>query len=316
MTKALVTGGAGFIGSHLVEALLEKDYTVRILDDFSTGKRENLLAYQNEVEIFEGDLADQKVVFQAVEGVNCIFHMGAIPSVVRSVEDPFRVHQANVQGTLNVLLAARQMKVKRVVYSSSSSIYGDQPTLPKEESMKPDPISPYAATKLAGEVYSSVFYSVYRVPTVSLRYFNVFGPRQDPRSLYSAVIPRFIDRLVDEKPPTIYGDGMQTRDFTYVGDVVRANLLACDASDHVLGKAYNIACGKFVSLLELLNQIQEIINVKVSPAFESARSGDIRDSWASIEAAKRDLNFNPVTPLAQGLKKTIDWFLLMRNTVK
>lgn len=316
MPKALVTGGAGFIGSHLVEALLHKGYKVRVLDDFSTGKRENIASFAEDIEIFEGDLIDSAVVSRAVDNVDDVFHLGAIPSMVRSVEEPFRVHQANVLGTLNVLLAARESKVRRLVYSSSSSVYGDQPTLPKEESMKPEPVSPYAATKLSGEIYCSVFYSIYKVPTVSLRYFNVFGPRQDPMSLYAAVIPRFIDRLLDHQSPIIYGDGKQTRDFTFVEDVVQANLLACHAPDHVLGKAYNIAGGKSVSLLELLDQIRTIIGSKISPAFEAARSGDIKESWASIEKAKVDLGYSAKVSLAQGLKKTVDWFLLVRNTAK
>lgn len=313
MPNALVTGGAGFIGSHIVEELLRRGHHVRVLDNFSTGKRENLVNIQQKIELIEGDLTDGNVVSQAVRGMDYVFHLGAIPSVVRSVENPFQSHQANVLGTLNVLLACRENKIKRLVYSSSSSLYGDQPILPKEESMKPDPLSPYAGTKLAGEQYCSIFYATYGIPTVSLRYFNVFGPKQDPTSLYSAVIPRFIDCSLDGKPPTIYGDGKQTRDFTYIEDVVEANLRASEAPPKALGRAYNIAGGKSVSLLELLSEIQAIIGCTVAPVFEPPRPGDVRDSLAAIERAKKDLNFQPRFTLAEGLKKTVEWFAAKKN---
>ncbi|MBI1870332.1 MAG: SDR family oxidoreductase [Chlamydiae bacterium] len=308
MPHALVTGGAGFIGSHLSRALLEKGYRVRVFDNFSTGKKENLLGIENQVEIVKGDLADDQALLQAVRGIDTIFHLGAIPSVPRSLENPRQTHQANVVGTFNLLLAARPYPIKRLVYSSSSSVYGNKAILPKEESMLPEPLSPYAASKLAGEYDCSVFHSVYGTPTVSLRYFNVFGPRQDPNSLYAAVIPKFITQLLQGKPATIYGDGLQTRDFTYVQDVIRANLLAAEAGPEILGKIYNIAGGKSVSLLELLAEIENTLGFHIPPLFEPSRKGEVRDSLASIERAKSDLKYMPRFSLREGLKETIAWF--------
>ncbi len=309
MIRSLVTGGAGFIGSHMVQALLKKGHQVRVLDNFSTGKHENLAPVRNLIELLEGDLANEKTVQQSVKEIDFIFHMGAMPSVTRSVEDPLLVHQSNVQGTLLLLLAAREAKVKRLVYSSSSSIYGDQPELPKKEEMKPDPLSPYALSKLTGEYYCSIFHSIYGVPTVSLRYFNVFGPRQDPNSLYSAVIPRFVTKLMSKSSPIIYGDGKQTRDFTFIEDVIQANLKASDAPSKALGKAFNIAGGKSCSLLELLSEIQKILGFTCQPTFEPARAGDVRDSLASIQKAKEAFEFNPTHTLQQGLEKTVVWFV-------
>jgi len=313
MAISLVTGGAGFIGSHIVRALLARGDEVRILDDFSTGKRSNLSGVEDKTEVIEGDLIDQALVFKVVQGVDFIFHLGAIPSVVRSIEEPYRVHQANVTGTLNMLLAAREFKVKKFVFTSSSSIYGDQPTLPKIETMKPEPLSPYAASKLAGEHYCFLFHSLYGVPAVSLRYFNVFGPRQDPKSLYSAVIPRFIDCLVQKKSPTVYGDGLQTRDFCYIDNVVQANLLVSEAPPHALGKVYNIACGESISLLDLLEKMKEIMKVNVQPVLEAARPGDVRHSLAAIDEARKYLNYIPKVSLQEGLKKTIQWFMDSKN---
>ncbi len=309
MIRSLVTGGAGFIGSHMVQALLKKGHRVRVLDNFSTGKHENLAPVRESIEILEGDLANQKTVQQSVKEIDFIFHMGAMPSVARSVEDPLLVHQANVQGTLHLLLAAREAKAKRLVYSSSSSIYGDQPELPKKEEMTPDPLSPYALSKLSGEYYCSIFHSIYGVPTISLRYFNVFGPRQDPNSLYSAVIPRFVTKLLSKSSPIIYGDGKQTRDFTFIEDVIQANLKASEAPSNTLGKAFNIAGGKSYSLLQLLGEIQKILGITIQPSFEPARSGDIRDSLASIQKAKEAFEFNPTHTLQQGLEKTVVWFV-------
>src|SRR4030042_973727 len=245
MSKVLVTGGAGFIGSNLTEALLQRGHSVRILDDFSTGKRENLVfdkVYAC-LEIIEGDIRDLSTCHKAVEGMEYVFHQGALPSVQRSVEDPAMSNAVNVGGTLNILLAAREKRVRRVMYAASSSVYGDTPTLPKHEEMPPNPLSPYALQKHVGEQYCRLFYQLYGLETISLRYFNIFGPKQDPNSLYSAVIPKFIDALVSNRPPVIYGDGEQSRDFTYIDNVVQANLLAMNAKK-TSGEVVNIACGK------------------------------------------------------------------------
>lgn len=309
MIQSLVTGGAGFIGSHMVRALLNKGHSVRVLDNLSTGKKENLSQIAQKIEFIEGDLVDAATVREAVKGIDTIFHMGAMPSVVRSIEEPLLVHQTNATGTLLLLLAAREAKIKRVVYSSSSSVYGDQPISPKKEDMNLNPLSPYALTKLTGEYYCSIFYHIYNVPTVSLRYFNVFGPRQDPNSLYSAVIPRFIDRVIQGKSPVIYGDGKQTRDFTYVEDVIQANLAASQASSKALGKTYNIAGGKSISLLQLLEEIKKILHSNIPPIFEAPRPGDVRDSLACIERAKKDLGFSPKYTFQAGLEKTVRYFL-------
>ncbi|MBI1884078.1 MAG: SDR family oxidoreductase [Chlamydiae bacterium] len=313
MALTLVTGGAGFIGSHVVRGLLEKGERVRVFDNFSSGKEENLKEIQGQVDVIKGDLTNETEINSALKGVDFVFHLAAIPSVQRSIEDPIRIYKANVLGTLNLLWAARKAGVKRFIYSSSSSAYGNQPTLPKEESMKPDPISPYASSKLAAEYDCAVFHAVYGVPTVMLRYFNVFGPRQDPASLYAAVIPRFISRLLKKEPPIVYGDGLQTRDFTYVEDVVRANLLACEASEKILGQCYNVACGQEITLLQLLDEMQKILKVKISPRFEPSQIGDVRASRASIEKARKAFGYEPTVSLKEGLKKTIAWFVSKEN---
>lgn len=308
MSKCLVTGGAGFIGSHIAETLVKAAHEVRVFDNFSTGKRENLAGFESAIELMEADLTDRQAVGRAVKGMDYVFHAGAIPSVPRSIEEPAGVHEVNVTGTLNLLLAARDCGVKQFVYSSSSSVYGDTPVLPKEESMKPDPLSPYAVSKLTGEYYCSVFARVYQMPTVSLRYFNVFGPRQDPASIYSAVIPRFMDRLIRRQPPLVYGDGLQTRDFTYVADVVRANLQACESSSRAYGQAFNIACGRSITLLELLDEISKILGLSVEPEFQPERPGDIKHSWADTEKARRELGFSTAYSFRQGLEATAEWF--------
>ena len=309
MSKVLVTGGAGFIGSNLTEALLKQGHRVRVLDDFSTGKRENLLydeAYPS-LEMVEGDIRDLAVCQKAIKDIEYVFHQAALPSVQRSVEDPLGSNAVNAQGTLNILLSARDAGVKRVMYASSSSIYGDTPTLPKKEEMPPDPLSPYALQKYIGEQYCRLFYQLYGLETVSLRYFNIFGPKQDPASVYSAVIPRFIDALLKGHPPLIFGDGEQSRDFTYIDNVVHANLLAMSA-EHLHGEAINIACGKRVSLNQLLNILKEIVGSKVSPTHEEARKGDVKHSLADINKGKKILNYDPQVGIEMGLKKTVEFF--------
>ncbi len=309
MSKVLVTGGAGFIGSNLTEALLQRGHFVRVLDDFSTGKRENLIfdkAYPS-LEIIEGDIRDLSTCQKAVQGMEYVFHQGALPSVQRSVEDPGTSNAVNVGGTLNILLAAREKGVKRVMYASSSSIYGDTPTLPKHEEMPSNPLSPYALQKYIGEQYCRLFYQLYGLETISLRYFNIFGPKQDPSSLYSAVIPKFIDALLQGHPPIIFGDGEQSRDFTYIENVVQANLLAMSA-EHLHGEAINIACGKRISLNQLSNVLKEILGSKLSPIYQAPRKGDVKHSLADIRKGKEIINYEPKVGIETGLKKTVDFF--------
>ena len=309
MTRALVTGGGGFIGSHLTEALLEKGLAVRILDDFSTGKRENL-TFGNHVpslDIVEGDIRDLTLCQKTMEGVDYVFHQAALPSVQRSVEDPLGSNAVNVGGTLNILLAARDAKVKRVMYASSSSIYGDTPTLPKKEDMSPTPLSPYALQKYTGEQYCRLFSQLYGLETASLRYFNIFGPRQDPNSVYSAVIPRFIDALLHRRSPIVYGDGEQSRDFTYIDNVVQANMLAMSAQ-RLQGEIVNIACGQRVSLNQLLGLLKQFIPSERTTVYEEARPGDVRHSLADISKAKDCLRYEPIAGIETGLKKTVEFF--------
>ncbi len=309
MSKVLVTGGAGFIGSNLTEALLQRGHWVRVLDNFSTGKRENLIfdkAYPS-LEIIEGDIRDLSTCQKAVQGMEYVFHQGALPSVQRSVEDPETSNAVNVGGTLNILLAAKEKGVKRVMYAASSSFYGDTPTLPKHEEMPPNPLSPYALQKYIGEQYCRLFYQLYGLETISLRYFNIFGPKQDPNSLYSAVIPKFIDALIQGRPPIIFGDGEQSRDFTYIENVVQANLLAMSA-EHLHGEAINIACGKRISLNQLLNILKEILGSKQAPIYEEPRKGDVKHSLADIRRGKEIINYEPKVGIETGLKKTVDFF--------
>ena len=308
----LVTGGAGFIGSNLAEALLSAGHRVRVLDNFLTGKRENLAGLAERFgaafELVEGDLRDLEGTRKAAEGVDYVLHQGALPSVPRSVADPVLTNGINVGGTVNLLVAARDAGVRRVVFAASSSAYGDTPELPKRESMTPCPKSPYAAQKLAGEHYMRIFFEVYGLETVSLRYFNVFGPRQDPASTYAAVIPRFITSVLSGKGPTIYGDGLQTRDFTYIDNVVEANLRACAAPGEACGKAFNIACGERVSLLEILEIVYGLAGRRVAPKFEPSRQGDVRDSLADISLAKTHLGYSPKVAFPVGLSRTFDYF--------
>lgn len=309
MSKVLVTGGAGFIGSNLTDALLKQGHRVRVLDNFSTGKRENLHFHQSysSLEIFEGDICDPALCKKAMKNIEYVFHEAALPSVQRSVEDPLGSNSVNGGGTLNILIAAREEGVKRVVYASSSSIYGDTPTLPKKEEMPPNPLSPYALQKYVGEQYCRLFYQLYGLETISLRYFNIFGPRQDPNSIYSAVIPRFIDALIHNQPPTVFGDGEQSRDFTYIENVVLANLLAMSV-DHVHGDVVNVACGKRISLNQLLDVLKKILGSKILPVYEEPRKGDVKHSLADISQGKKILNYEPKVDIEMGLRKTVEFF--------
>jgi nucleoside-diphosphate-sugar epimerase len=302
--QALVTGGAGFIGSHLAATLVERGWGVRVLDSFATGHRENLAGVERDVEVFEGDLRDADACERACRGAEVIFHMGALGSVPRSLDDPLTTHAANVTGTLNLLVGARKHGARRLVFSSSSSVYGDTPVLPKVETMPPGPRSPYAASKLAGEEYCRAFSRTMGLDTVVLRYFNVFGPRQDPESQYAAVIPRFIAALLRGDPPVIYGDGLQSRDFTYVSNVVDANLKAADAPG-VAGEVFNIACGEQITVLDVLKRIAEQLGKPCRPDFQPPRPGDVKHSCAAIEAARRALGYEPRVFFNEGLQRTL-----------
>lgn len=302
-----MTGGAGFIGSHVVDELVRRGERVRVLDNFSTGKHENIAHNLTHIELIEGDVADLDTARRAVAGVDYVLHLAAIPSVPRSVANPLASNETNVTGTLNLLVAARDASVKRFVYSSSSSVYGNSPALPKHEDMPTNPLSPYAVSKLAGENYAIAFHRVYGLPTVCLRYFNVFGPRQDPTSQYAAVIPRFITRMLRGEPPVVYGDGMQSRDFTYVANVVEANLLAC-RSESAVGQVMNAALGGRVSLLELVAELNDILGVDLQPCFEPARPGDIKHSQADTTRMESLLGFKPLVGFGEGLRRTVEWF--------
>ena len=314
MSKILVTGGAGFIGSNLAEALLRRGHFVRVLDDFSTGRRENLIFDKRypSLGIMEGDIREAATCREAVKGMEYVFHQAALPSVQRSVEDPATSNAVNVGGTLNILLAAREEGVNRVIYASSSSVYGDTPTLPKHEEMPSHPLSPYALQKYIGEQYCQLFHQLYGLETVSLRYFNIFGPKQDPNSIYSAVIPKFIDALIQGRPPIIFGDGEQSRDFTYVENVVQANLLAMSA-EHLHGEAINIACGQRTSLNQLLDILKGILRSKQSPVYEEPRKGDVRHSLADIRKGKEIMNYEPTVRIEVGLKETVEFFQRQRS---
>ncbi len=302
--KYIVTGGAGFIGSHIVEAIAGS-HEVVVIDNLSSGKLENLSGFSTNVHHIPGSITDLPVLREAFSGADGIFHLGAIASVAKSVDDPAATHATNLTGTLNVLLAARDCGVKKVVFSSSSAVYGDEPTLPKREDMLPVPLSPYAVSKLAGEYYCKVFSELYGLETVSLRYFNIFGPRQDPMSEYAAVIPKFITRLLNHQAPLIFGDGKQTRDFVYVRDVVQANLLAMQSTRTGI---FNIGSGESLDLNTLARTLAEIMEVNIPPVYEKPRSGDIRDSVSDVTLAKKILGYRTRYSLDKGLAETVTWF--------
>jgi UDP-N-acetylglucosamine/UDP-N-acetyl-alpha-D-glucosaminouronate 4-epimerase len=306
MPSYLVTGGAGFIGSHLAEELLRRGERVRIVDSFITGKRENL-AHLSKAEFIEGDLAELPVAKAAVAGMDCVLHQAAIPSVPRSVEDPIGSNRANIDSTLNVLVAARDAKVKRVVYAGSSSAYGNTPTLPKQEDMPSNPLSPYALQKLVGEQYLQMFTELYGLETVTTRYFNVFGPRQDPSSSYSGVISVFSKALLENRSPTIYGDGEQTRDFTYIANVVDGVLRASTAPN-VSGSVINVATGSRISLNQLFRALRDLIGSSVKVNYGPVRSGDVKDSQADISRAKKLLGYEPLVSFEEGLRRTVEWY--------
>ena len=307
MTTYLVTGGAGFIGSNITRKLLETGQTVRVFDNFLTGKRANLAEIAADITLIEGDLRDFDAVQQACRGVDYVLHLGALPSVPRSVADPLLTNAININGTLNVLEAARLQRVKRVVFSSSSSVYGDTPILPKREDLPLNPLSPYACHKAAGELYCRVYNNMYKLETVCLRYFNVFGPRQDPQSQYAAVIPKFIAALQAGGQPLIYGDGEQSRDFTYVENVIFANLAAATAPK-AAGEVINVACGVRITVNELAHRIGSALGKTVHPQYEPARAGDVKHSLADISKAQQLLDYTDFVNIETGLQKTIAWF--------
>lgn len=303
----LVTGGAGFIGSHIATALVNRGDQVRVLDNLLTGHRSNLAQLEGKIEFIEGSICDVDVTRQVMEGVKIVFHEAAIPSVPRSVAEPRFTHEANVEGTFNVLLAAKEAGVKRLVFAASSSAYGDTEVLPKYVEMYPNPLSPYAAQKLFGEFYCQVFSKVYGLETVALRYFNVFGPRQDPSSPYSGVISKFVTSLLANEPPLIFGDGEQTRDFTYVDNVVSANLLAAEAPN-ANGSVVNVGVGDRISLNQLLAELQKILGTNLTPNYAELRAGDVRDSQADITLTEKLIGYKPLVSLAEGLRQTVEWY--------
>jgi nucleoside-diphosphate-sugar epimerase len=309
MSLYLITGIGGFIGSSLARELLRRGERVRGIDNFSTGKQENLEEVAGQIDFREADILDLDALHAACAGVDFVLHQAAIPSVPKSVLDPMASNRANVDGTLNVLVAARDAKVKRVIYAASSSAYGDTPTLPKHELMTPDPISPYAVAKLAGELYMISFYRCYGLETVSLRYFNIFGPRQDPTSPYSGVLGKFITEMLRGEQPTIFGDGKQSRDFTYVDNAVEANLLACEApASQIAGQVFNIATGRQVSLNQAFEILQGLTSYSGEPVYGPARTGDIKHSFADISSAKTSLGYRPKIDFEEGLRRTVEWY--------
>ena len=305
----LVTGGAGFIGSNIVRRLLEDGKSVRVLDNVATGRKRNIESVIGDIEFHEGDIRNPDDVKKAVSGVSRVLHLAALPSVVRSVEDPVSAGEVNINGMLNMLVASRDEEVERFVFSSSSSVYGDTDVLPKREDMPAAPLSPYAVQKLTGEHYCRIFRELYGFPALALRYFNVFGPRQNPKSQYSAVIPLFVEAFRNDRAPTIYGDGEQTRDFTYVADIVQANICACEAPEDACGDVYNAACGDRVSVLKLAGIISEIMGKNIAPEHAEPRPGDVRDSQADSSKAQKALGWQSQFTLEEGLKETVEYFL-------
>ncbi len=307
MARYLITGGAGFIGSHLARTLLSLGEEVVVLDDLSTGKRENLGDIMDRVKLIVGDICDIGRVKEAMEGIDYVFHQAAVVSVPRSIDEPVRTNEVNVDGTLNCLLVARDVKAKRFVFAASSSAYGDSPKLPKHEDMTPRPLSPYGVSKLVGEMYCRVFYEVYGLPTVSLRYFNIFGPYQDPHSQYAAVVPIFITRLLKGESPQVFGDGEQSRDFTYIDNAVQANLLAT-RSDKADGKTINVACGTQYTLNELAKNLKRLTGSDIDPTHDEPRAGDIKHSLGDISRASSLLGYSPKISFEEGLERTVAWF--------
>ncbi len=308
MAHYLVTGGCGFIGSHLVKALVKRGERVRVFDNCTTGKAENIADVADKIEFCSADLQDIDAVSQAVEGIDYVFHQGALPSVTRSIADPIATNNVNINGTLNLLVASRDADVKRVVYAASSSAYGNSPKSIKSEDLPPNPASPYALTKYVGECYCQIFTQLYGLETVALRYFNIFGPGQDSSSSYSAVIPLFISAYLNGEAPKIEGDGEQSRDFTYVANAVHANLLACHA-EGVAGEVFNVGCGERASINQLATLIGEMMESDTKPVYVAPRPGDVRHSLADIQKAKRLLGYEPQVDLKTGLRRTVDWFL-------
>jgi nucleoside-diphosphate-sugar epimerase len=307
MAVFVVTGGGGFIGSHIVEELLRRKQTVKVIDNFSTGRRANIKLFERDIEVIETDIAEDPNLARHLKGAEYVIHQAAIPSVPKSIVEPLPSHRANVTGTFNLLLACREAGIRRVVYASSSSLYGDSPTLPKHEEMMPNPLSPYGAQKLFGEMYCQVFTKTYGLETVSLRYFNVFGPRQDPSSQYSGVLSLFVTAVLEGRQPTIYGDGLQSRDFTYVQNVVEGNLLACTAPG-VAGEAFNIACGDRITVNSMLQLVNKITGKDITPIYGDPRPGDIKHSQANIHKAETKLAYKPQVSFEEGLRRTIDWY--------
>jgi len=309
MSISLVTGGAGFIGSNLVEALVKRGQRLRVIDNFSTGNRENLKDVWSQIDFQQVDLLDEAALKKACEGVDTIFHQAAIPSVPRSVADPITTHRSNTDGTLNLLVAARDARVRRIIYAASSSAYGDTPTLPKDEEMLPSPISPYAVQKLASELYMTSFNRVYELETVSLRYFNIFGPKQDAASPYSGVLAKFITAMLQDQTPTIYGDGKQSRDFTYIDNAVQANIKAATApAEKVAGQIFNVATGERYDLNQMFAILRKIIGFKGEPVYKEARTGDVKHSLADITKARNSFGYAPEISFEEGLRRTVEWY--------
>lgn len=302
-----MTGGAGFIGSNICRKLISQGCFVRVIDNLLTGKKSNLTGIIDSIEFIEADMGDERIARTAMKDVDVVLHQGALPSVPRSVDNPAATHKHCVDATFTLLLAARDAGIKRFVYASSSSAYGDTPTLPKVETINPEPLSPYAAAKLTGEYYCSVFYKVFGLETVSLRYFNVFGPYQDPTSQYAAAIPAFVTAILKQQPPTVFGDGEQSRDFTYVDNVVEANLLAARV-EHTAGQVLNIACGQAVTVNEIIDMINDLTGNNIKPIYTDPRPGDVKHSLADITLAKKLIGFEPTVPFRQGLQLAIDWY--------
>ncbi len=309
--KYLITGGSGFIGSNIAHHLLEKGEQVRILDNLSTGRFSNIESILDSVEFIEGDIRDLWTVTDAVKGVDYVLHQAALPSVPRSVENPLTSNEVNINGMLNVLYAAREAKVKKVVLASSSSVYGESEELPKHENMTPSPLSPYAVNKITGEYYFNVFYRLYGLPTVCLRYFNIFGPRQNPKSDYAAVIPKFIACLMKGEKPTVFGDGLQSRDFTYIQNCIEANILAA-TNEKMVGDSFNVACGAQYTLNDLIDKIKEILKVDTDAIYTDERAGDIKHSYATIDKIKK-FGYKGNIDFTEGLKRTIEFFKSNQN---